>query len=102
MTKYILLSAAVFLGITALAQGQTSTPTPIATINGAVIRDSDLEGVEGELLQLRKQEYDIKKKALDSLIEQRLIEAEAARLGVTLPQLYEREVNAKVREPSDV
>ena len=68
----------------------------VATINGTAIYESDLVGVEP---QLRKEEYEVKRKALDSLLPIKLLEAEAARLGVSVEELVSREVNSKVSDP---
>jgi protein-disulfide isomerase len=68
----------------------------VATINGTAIYESDLVGVEP---QLRKQEYELKRKALDSVLPIKLLEAEAARLGVSVEELVSREVNSKVSDP---
>ena len=42
---------------------------------------------QGQVLNLRKQEYDIKRRALDALLEQKLLEAEAAQRGMTVAQM---------------
>src|SRR6185369_11318234 len=47
------------------------------------------------------QEYEIKRKALDTLIEQKMLEAAAKKKGLTTDKLLEQEVNSKVAEPSD-
>ena len=55
----------------------------------------------GQLRPLREQEYQIKKKALDTLIGQRLLEAEAKKKGITTEKLLEQEVDSKVPEPTE-
>jgi hypothetical protein len=76
-----LLIAIFFLsGAAGSAQNADSAKSkqPIATVEGQTIYDDDLiPSVQTQLLRLRSQEYEIKKKALDSLIEQRLLEAAA-------------------------
>lgn len=75
---------------------------PIATVNGQAIYADDLAPmVEGQLLPLRNQEYEIKRKALDSLIEQKLLEAAAKSKGVTTEQFLAQNADAKVPEPND-
>jgi len=96
----------VVLAIPAALWGQTSTPAkntaPVAIVDGQTITDDDLAPlVAGQLRPLREQEYQIKKKALDTLIGQRLVEAEAKKKGVTTEKLYEQEVDAKVPEPTE-
>jgi protein-disulfide isomerase len=103
------LFASLLFPILLIAQSSTSlsvvpksTP-PLATVDGQPITDEDLAPyVQGQLRPLREQEYQIKKKALDNLINQRLVEAEAKKKGVTTEKLYEQEVDAKVPEPTDV
>jgi protein-disulfide isomerase len=90
-----------------LCLGQSPAPAksapPLATVDGQPITDEDLAPyVAGQLRPLREQEYQIKKKALDNLISQKLVEAEARKKGVTTEKLYEQEVDAKVPEPTDV
>ena len=92
--------------IVAPSLGQTSDPAnpkrPVATVDGQTIYDEDLApSVEGQLLPLRNQEYEIKRKALDNLIEQKLLEAAAKKKGLTTERLLAQEVDAKVPDPSD-
>ena len=80
------------LAITQL-RGQSSDPTPkpkqaIAVVAGKSIYEDDLE-------------YDIKSKALDDLVNKKVLEAEAAKKGVTADKLLEQEVDAKVADPAD-
>jgi protein-disulfide isomerase len=74
----------------------------VATVGDQTIYDTDLaSSAEGQLQPLRTQEYDIKRKALDTLIEQKILENAAKAKGLTTDQLIQREVTAKVKEPSD-
>jgi len=57
--------------------------------------------VQGQLRPLRDQEYQIKKKALENLINQKLLEAEAKRKALTTENLLEQEVDSKTAEPTD-
>src|SRR5262249_37487144 len=82
-----------------------STPKkdpPLATVDGQAITDDDLAPlVASQLRPLREQEYQIKKKALDSLISQKVVEVEAKKKGLTTEKLLEQEVDAKVPDPTD-
>src|SRR5215475_5952486 len=102
--RIALLIISAFFATTSLAQN-ADTPKPkqpVATVDGQPIYDEDLApSVEGQLQPLRNQEYEIKRKALDSLIEQKMLEAAAKKKGLTTDKLLEQEVNAKVSEPSD-
>lgn len=74
----------------------------VATINGTTVSEADLAPlIAGQLQQLRQQEYDIKSQALEQLINKRLLEAEAAKQGLTVDQLTEQEVMSKFVEPTE-
>ena len=80
----------------------TPLSPPLATLDGQTITDDDLAPyVQSQLRPLRDQEYQIKKKALDSLIGQKVLEAEAKKRGLITEKLMEQEVDAKVPEPTD-
>jgi protein-disulfide isomerase len=82
--------------------GPTKSKQPVATVAGQTIYDEDLTpSIQGQLLRVRSQEYDIKKKALDSLIEQKLLEAAAAKKGIPKDKLLEQEVDTKVQDPTE-
>jgi hypothetical protein len=69
--------------LSTIARAQAPDPSkpakePIATIAGQPIYDDDLlPSVASQLMPLRNQEYQLKKKALENLIDQKLLEAEA-------------------------
>src|SRR5215469_8515978 len=100
----VLLLLSAFFVVTCVAQN-ANTPKPkqaVATVGDQTIYDADLtSSVEGQLQPLRSQEYDIKRKALDNLIEQKILENAAKAKGLTTDQLIQQEVTAKVKDPSD-
>jgi protein-disulfide isomerase len=97
----ILLSLSFTLAISYSAHAQQSSGT-LAHVNGDTITTTDLEQKEGNrLLQARYQYYQVEKKALDELIEQHLLETEAHRQGMTVDQLFQREIDSKVKDPSE-
>src|SRR5712691_6948706 len=100
----LLFCMSAFFAATSLAQN-ADTPKPkqpVATVDGQAIYDEDLaSSVEGQLQPLRNQEYEIKRKALDSLIEQKTLEVAAKKKGLTTEKLLDQEVNSKVPDPSD-
>ena len=99
-----LLCISAFFAATTVAQNaETSKPKQaVATVDGQTIYDDDLApSVQGQLLPLRNQEYEIKRKALDTLIEQKLLEAAAKKKGLTTEKLLAQEVDSKVPDPSD-
>ena len=105
MKRFAVLLVGLFL--VAIAGAQSSAPAKndplLATVDGQKLTEEDLAPyVQSQLRPLREQEYQIKKKALDNLINQKLVDAEAKKKGVTTEKLYEQEVDAKVPEPTDV
>ena len=84
------------------AAGKTASAA-VATIDGQTITEEELlTAAQGQLRTLRDQEFQIKRKALDTLIGQRILEAEAKKKGVTTDKLLEQEADAKVPEATDV
>jgi protein-disulfide isomerase len=81
--------------------GKASGDSPIAIVEGQPIFKSDLTGpAAAQLLQIHQQEYKIESQALDALIRQKVVEAEAKKEGMTVEQLYQKEVDSKVPDPS--
>ena len=74
---------------------------PVATVNGQPVFEEYLPAVQAELLQLRTQEYETKRKALDGAIEEKLLADAARKNGLTTEQFLAKEVNSKVPEASD-
>lgn len=74
----------------------------LATVNGRAITTQDLEQKEvNHLLQAQYQYYQAERKALDDLIVQRLLEQEAQSQGLSVDDLLKREVDSKVKDPSE-
>ncbi len=75
---------------------------PLAIVAGQPLYERDIQDtVAAQMLKLRQQEYQIKSQALEDLIRQRVVEAEARKRGVTVDKLYADEVDAKIPAPSD-
>lgn len=74
----------------------------LAVVAGQPIYEEDVRPqVEDELRRLRSQEYELLSEALETLIQDRLFAAEAARRGVALEKLLAEEVTAKARQVSE-
>lgn len=74
----------------------------IATVGDTPITDADIAPhVEGPLLRLNTQIYEVKKRAADAIIDARLIDEEAARRGIGRTQLLRREVDEKTEPVGD-
>lgn len=98
------LFSVLLLPILSSSQSMESTKKsdPIATVDGQAITEDDLAPfVQGQLRPLRDQEYQIKKKALENLISQKVLDAEAKKRGLTADKLLEQEVDSKMPEPTD-
>jgi predicted DsbA family dithiol-disulfide isomerase len=90
-----------------------SNANRVAIINGQVITqqelekaaDADLKGLETKRLQnesaLAQDKQQILTKALDQLVNEKLLEAEAAKQKKTKQELLESEVDSNVETPSD-
>ena len=107
--KLWILSVALLLSsfATGIGLAQTGDPAkrkkPVALIAGrAIYEDELLPLVQVQLLQLRNQEYELKSKALEDLVDQKLLESEARRRGMPVEKLLAQEVHATVAEPTDV
>jgi protein-disulfide isomerase len=75
---------------------------PVAILAGRTIYEDELLPlVEERLQQLRSEEYELKSRAVEKLIDQKLLEAAASRKGVTADKLIEQEVSSKVADPDD-
>ena len=68
----------------------------VAEVNGAPILASELEQkVAGRLARLRQEEYEIRRQALEELIAERLVAAEASKRKLAPEELLRQEVDAK-------
>lgn len=76
--------------------------TPIAIVEGQPIFMGDLAGATAaKLLQIHQQEYEAESQALDMLIRRKVVEIEARKQGISVDQLYQKEVDSKITDPSD-
>jgi protein-disulfide isomerase len=108
----ILLMAISASSSSLLGQKKKEPEQTLATVNGEVItetqvrKDSAEELEMLELQQLKEKAVAVRKvqeileKHLNSLIEEKLLEAESAKRGVTKPELLASEVQSKVKEPT--
>ena len=68
-----------------------------ADVNGMAITTADIDAKLGQTLaQLQEQIYAMRKKELESLIDQKLIEIEATKRGITMAALLEAEITSGV------
>jgi protein-disulfide isomerase len=69
----------------------------LAMVDGKPITTAEVEALAGsQLAQIRTQEYQIRRRALDELVARRLAEKEAATRGISTDELMRTEIEAKV------
>lgn len=84
------------------AKSSSSVQTPVAAIGGKTIYERDIASLaRGRLNQLARQEYNVKKQALDSYIDQQLLERYAKARKLTPQALLEQEADRKVQPPTE-
>jgi len=105
MSKRILVfTVGLILTVASQALGQTSLNRGevVAEVGSDKLTRTELEAGQGSaLFQARYQYYLAERKALDALIEDHLLQVEAQRQHLTVAQLLEREVEQKVKTPSE-
>ena len=103
----VLATAAIACQSTRPTQSADSAATsgvnaPVAKIGTEVITAGDLDkAVRGELNEMEQRAYDLRKAALDQLINQKLVEAKAKAAGKPVDEFLRAELAPKVGEPTD-
>lgn len=96
------LSAALLLlsaGTTAAAQSDAEV---VANVGGVKVTMAELEQEESsKLLSAHYTYYQAETKALDDLIEKRLLEQKAKSENLTLDQLLDRDIKSQVKDPTE-
>jgi SurA N-terminal domain len=84
--------------------GQTNASRqPIARIGDQAIYDEDLlPSIGGKLFQLKDQEYELKSKALENTVNERLLESAAKSKGLSTDALLEQTVYRNLARPPQV
>ncbi len=89
-------------GVWLSASAQTGEQKPVATVGGEALYEEDfLPQIEGQVYKIRKQEYDLKRKALEDAINKKLMRAEAQKQGITEAEWLRQEVDSKVPDPTN-
>lgn len=101
-TRRILIFSFAMMGLTATLAAQTKPARqPIARIGDDPIYEDELTPSIGlQLLQLKNQEYELKIKALKTVVNQRLLESEAKARGLSKEAFLQEVVDKKVPPPS--
>lgn len=80
----------------------STTPLVLAEVEGRKLTDADLEQKKsGSLLQARYQYYMSQRKALDQLVEEKLLSLAAEREHLTVDQLLEKKVYKDLKDPTE-
>ena len=88
----------LLLPISCLAQssGATRSTETLATVGGQPVTEDDLlPSIASKLIALRNLEYQMKEQALDNLIDQRLLEAEAKRRACRLTRFLNKRLTPR-------
>ena len=82
-----------------LAQKDTDV---VAEVGGVKLTRADLQqGEASQLLQARYQYYQAESKALDDLIDKKLLEQKANSENITVDQLLERDIKSQIQDPTE-
>ncbi len=96
LIQRILTASAVALVMSGWAAAQTPTTQALAEVNGKVITAREVEKSLGEqLAKLEEQVYSLKRQKVEALIDERVLDGEASKRGITVQALLDAEVNAK-------
>jgi protein-disulfide isomerase len=89
-------------GKSAVAAAADPKTAPVAEVNGKTFTMADLEAtVAPQLARIDQQRQQILEQGLDRLIEQKLMEAEAATRGIDVLALQQAEIQSKIGEVTD-
>lgn len=96
--SFLIVFGLVFFGT---AQAASTPPNAVALIDGKPISEGDLdERAAPKLLELNEKIFEIKDQALTEMIDEQLLNLEAGRLNLSVPQLLDREVDSRVAKPT--
>jgi hypothetical protein len=80
----------------------TSGEKVVARVAGKPVHMSELdEAIVGELASLEQQIYDLRRARLTRLVEERLLQAEAEKRGISVDELVDAEIDGKAEEVTE-
>ena len=100
----VLLAIAAFLlsGSVPPATAQTASDKPVAIVGDETIFEKDfVPQLESKIYKIRQQEYELKRQALEDVINQKLLRTEAEMWGMTPEDFLRQETSAMIAEPTD-
>jgi protein-disulfide isomerase len=77
---------------------QTQKPV-VAVVDGVEVTEDELK-VEAQIVQLKKQEYELKMRALENTISRKIIDRAASAKNLTPEEFFRQEVDSKIPEPT--
>jgi protein-disulfide isomerase len=93
-----------YLSPFAAAQDKNPPPTPelLAVFAGQPIYENQLPASEqAQLQRMMQQVYGVRRRALQTVLTQKLLEADAKRRGLSIEDLIKSQVDSRVADPSD-
>ncbi len=101
-TSMILLATAVCLSFLIPANALAEQPDVLAQVGDVKItRDEVLAAAASQLAEIRQQEYDAIKGALDGIVDQTLLAKQAEKEGITLEEYFDKYIEKVIKEPTD-
>jgi protein-disulfide isomerase len=98
-----LCAYALFVPFGSAQEGsQAQGAAPLAVFAGQPIDESQLPpAAKRQLENMEEQVFAVRRRALQMVVDQRLVEAEAKKRGVPVDELFKAEVESKVADPTD-
>ncbi|MBI5445761.1 MAG: thioredoxin domain-containing protein [Deltaproteobacteria bacterium] len=101
-----LILSALLAGCSRPSGAAQDPATPVARVDGRVITDGELTAEAKPALvaadnKHAEEVHSVRARALESLVEKRLFEARAAKEGITVDALLQREVTGRIPEPDE-
>ncbi len=87
----------VLIGVASAISVRAQETDKAAEVNGAPIMSAEIDAKLGNsLAQLQEQMFNLRQKQLDTMIDQKLLEDESAKQGVTIATLVQSEITSRV------
>jgi protein-disulfide isomerase len=102
--KFVKSALGVALGLLSAGRmsAQTDASSVVAEVGGIKVTMGELEQEESaKLLSAHYQYYQAETKALNELIDKRLLEQKAKRENLTVDQLIDRDIKSQVKDPTE-
>lgn len=81
---------------------QSAKEQPVASVGSQLIYEKDyLPSLEAEVQKIHTEEYDVRRRALEALINKRVVQAEATKRGIKEEELLRQEVDSHASVPDE-